>query len=53
MKEKLDSAAVIILMVLILGPMIGAAFSVSPYMGFAMLGILIIAIFRRSKNTAK
>lgn len=52
MKDKLESAAVIILMVLILGPMIGAAFSVSPYMGFAMLGVLILGIFRRNK-TAK
>jgi uncharacterized membrane protein YqhA len=50
MKEKLESAAIVILSVLILGPMIGAAFSVSPYMGFAMLGVLILAMFRRNKK---
>lgn len=50
MKDKLESAAVIILMVLILGPMIGAAFAVSIYMGVAMLGVLILGIFRRRKT---
>lgn len=46
----MESAAVIILMVLILGPMIGAAFAVSSYMGFAMVGVLILGVFRRKKR---
>ena len=50
MKDKLENAAVIILMVIIFGPMIGAAFAVSPFMGFAMLFVLILGIFRRKKK---